>query len=97
VPKFKHRVAVHRGEFVYYVAPAAALHLLDSRLATIRQKRRKVISAIELTAGANGLSQGRIGLEELGLQPGSFGIGIDQLESGRCYRHNNPWHQVVAA
>ena len=95
--KFKRRVAVHRGESVYYVAAAQALHLLNARLATVRQKRVKVISAIELTTGANGFSQGRVRSDELGLQPGSFGIGIERLESGRCYRHNNPWHEVVPA
>jgi hypothetical protein len=95
LPKFKHRVAVYRGASVYYVGPAAALHLLDSHLATVRQKAAKVIAELELTAAANGCEQGQVGADRLGLRPGSFGIAVEQLESSRCYSHRNPWEQVV--
>jgi hypothetical protein len=94
--KFKHRIAVYRGASIHYVAPAAAEHLLDSGLAVVRQKHAKVIAEIELTAAANGLEQGQVGADQLGLRPGSFGIREETLPSGLwCYAHRKPWHEVV--
>jgi hypothetical protein len=95
LPKFKHRVAVYRGASVYYVGPAAALHLLDSHLATVRQKAAKVIAEIELTAAASGHEQGQVGADQLGLRPGSFGIRVEQLDAGRCFSHNYSWPEVA--
>jgi hypothetical protein len=86
VRRFKRRIAVHRGEAVFYAAPASAMHLLDSGLAAIRTKTGKVISAISLTGAATGYVQGQAKLDQLGLQPGSFGIRTEPLDSGhRCY------------
>jgi hypothetical protein len=94
-PKFRHRVAVYRNASVYYVAPAAAQHLLASGLAVVRQKAAKVIAEIELTRAATGYQQGQVGADQLGLRPGSFGIRTEVLDSGRCFAHNNPWHEVA--
>ena len=94
--RFKRRIAVHRGEAVFYAAPATAMHLLDSGLAAIRTKTGKVISAISLTGAAIGWVQGQARLDQLGLQPGSFGIRTETLDSGhRCYQHRNAWDGVI--
>jgi len=94
--RFKRRIAVHRGEAVFYAAPATAMHLLDSGLAAIRTKMGDVISAISLTSAAIGWVQGQAKLDRLGLQPGSFGIRTESLDSGhRCYRHGNAWDGVI--
>ena len=96
VRRFKRRIAVHRGEAVYYTAPAAVMHLLDSGLATIRAKTGKLISAINLTGEASGYEQGQAELDQLGLRPGSFGIRTEYLDSGyRCYQHRNAWDGVI--
>ena len=96
VRRFKRRIAVHRGEAVFYAAPAAAMHLLDSGLATIRAKTGKLISAINLTAEATGFEQGQAKLDQLGLRPGSFGIRAEHLDSGhQCYQHRNAWDGVI--
>jgi hypothetical protein len=94
--RFKRRIAVHRGEAVYYVAPAAAMHMLDSGLAAIRTKAGEVISAISMTGAAIGWEQGQARLDQLGLQPGSIGIRTEILDSGhRCYQHRNAWDGVI--
>ena len=94
--RFKRRIAVHRGEAVFYAAPATAMHLLDSGLAAIRNKMGEVISAISLTGAAIGWVQGQAKLDQLGLQPGSFGIRTESLDSGhRCYQHRNAWEGVI--
>jgi hypothetical protein len=96
VRRFKRRIAVHRGEAVFYRAPAAAMHLLDSGLATVRTKTGKLISAINLTAEATGFVQGQAKLDQLGLRPGSFGIRSEYLDSGhRCYQHRNAWDSLI--
>ena len=97
VRRFKRRIAVHRGEaLLFYAAPAAVMHLLDSRLATVRAKKGKAICAIDLTAEATGLVLGHIDLDRLGLRPGSFGIRREYLDSGyRCYQHRNAWDGVI--
>jgi hypothetical protein len=96
VRRFKRRIAVHRGEAVFYAAPAAVMHLLDSGLATIRAKTGKLISAVDLTAEATGFVQGQAELNQLGLRPGSFGVRTEYLDSGyRCYQHRNAWDSVI--
>jgi hypothetical protein len=96
VRRFKRRIAVHRGEAVFYVAPAAAMHMLDAGLAAIRTKAGEVISAISMTGAAIGWVQGQADLDRLGLQPGSFGIRTEGLDSGhRCYQHRNAWDGVI--
>jgi hypothetical protein len=96
VRRFKRRIAVHRGEAVYYEAPAAAMHMLDSGLAAIRTKTGEVISAINLTGAAIGWEQGQAKLDQLGLQPGSIGIRTETLDSGHwCYQHRNAWDGVI--
>jgi len=83
-------VRVHRGEASYYVAPAAAEHLLHAGLATVRQKHQKVIANIELTREAIGWQSGQIAADQLGLRPGSFGIRVEHFPSGtQCYAHND--------
>jgi hypothetical protein len=96
VRRFKRRIAVHRGEAVFYVAPAAAMHTLDAGLAAIRTKAGEVISAISMTGAAIGWVQGQEKLDRLGLQPGSIGIRIESLDSGhRCYQHRNAWDGLI--
>jgi hypothetical protein len=96
VRQLKRRIAVHRGEAVYYTAQAAAMHLLDSGLATVRTKTGKAISAIDLTAEATGFVLGQVELDRLGLRPGSYGIRTENLDSGhRCYQHRNAWDGVI--
>jgi hypothetical protein len=96
VRRFKRRIAVHRGEALFYAAPAAVMHLLDSGLATVRAKKGKAICAIDLTAEATGFVQGQAKLDQLGLRPGSFGIRTEYLDSGyRCYEHRNAWDGVI--
>jgi len=95
--RFAHRVAVHRGAAVYYKSSAAAEHLVDSGLATVRKKASKVITEIELTNAATGYIQGQVQANQLGLRPGSFGIRVETFPSGVfCFNHRNPWHQVSA-
>ena len=94
--RFAHRVAVHRGAAVYYKSSAAAEHLLDSGLATVRKKASKVITEIELTNAAVGYIQGQVRADQLGLRPGSFGIRVETFPSGlSCFNHRNPWHEVA--
>jgi len=95
--KFVRKVAVHRGAALYYQTPAAAEHLLNAGLATVRQKTARVISAIELTSLAVGYIQGQVAANKLGLRPGSFGIRVESFPSGVfCFDHRNPWHEVAA-
>ena len=94
--RFAHRVAVHRGFAVEYKSSAAAAHLLDSGLATVRKKVSKTITEIELTNLATGYVQGQARANQLGLRPGSFGIRVETFPSGVfCFDHRNPWHQVA--
>jgi hypothetical protein len=93
--RFAHRVAVHQGFAVFYKPPAAAQHLIDSGLAKVRRKAAKVIVEIELTSAATGYMQGQVGLNCLGLRPGSFGIQVERYESGRCFAHRYCWASVV--
>jgi hypothetical protein len=77
-------------------APAAATHLLDSGLAIIRTRTGEAISAIGLTGAAIGWVQGQARLDQLGLQPGSFGIRTESRDSGhRCYQHRKAWDGVI--
>jgi hypothetical protein len=96
--RFKRRVAVYRGGGeLYYAAPAAAAHLLDSGLATVRQKSSKVIGEIQLGGAADGNAGGRVELDRLELRPGSYGIRREHLElSGHlCFSHRRPWDEVI--
>ena len=94
--KMAHRVAVYRGAAVYYRAPAAAQHLLDAGLATVRKRVARVITEIELNAAASGYRQGQARVDRMGLQPGSFGIRIETFPSGvSCFAHGNAWNKVV--
>jgi hypothetical protein len=98
--RFKRRVAVYRGaEDVFYAAPAAAAHLLDAGLATVRQKSAKVIGEILLGGAADGSACGRIDISRLELRPGSFGIRREHLEvSGHlCFSHRRSWDEVIRA
>jgi DUF1680 family protein len=96
--KMAHRVAVYRGASVFYRAPAAAQHLLDSQLATVRKRVAKVITEIELAPEATGYMQGQVRADQLGLRAGSFGIRVETFPSGlSCFDHRNVWEQVVPA
>lgn len=94
--RMAHRVAVYRGASVYYRAPAAAQHLLDARLATVRKRVAKVITEIELAPAAIGYIQGQVRADQLGLHAGSYGIRVETFPSGlSCFDHRNVWDQVV--
>jgi hypothetical protein len=92
--RLAHRVAVYRGQAMFYKSSAAAAHLLDAGLATVRKKASKAITEIELTTAATGYIQGQVRIEQLGLRAGSFGIAIERLASGRCFRHRHYWPQL---
>jgi hypothetical protein len=94
--KFRHRVAVHRADFVAYAAPALAAYLLDTGRAIVLWRQSKVITAIRLNARADGNIEDRIALQELGLQPGSFGIRVETFSNGLwCYGHKHPWDELL--
>ena len=94
--KFRHRVAVHRADFVTYAAPALAAYLLDSGRATVLWRQSKVITAIKLTVLADGRIEQRVDLTQLGLRPGSFGIQVEIFPNGLwCYGHNHHWDELL--
>jgi len=93
--RFSHRVAVFRGASVIYKTSAAAEHLLDSGLATVRKTASRTITELEFTAAATGWRQGQVRPNQLGLHSGSFGIRVEAFASGVfCFNHRNPWYQV---
>jgi hypothetical protein len=95
--RFAHRVAVYRGgsAAMFYKSSAAAAHLIDAGLATVRKKASKAIIEIELTNAATGYVQGQVRIEQLGLRPGSFGIQIERFASSRCFAHRDHWPQLL--
>jgi hypothetical protein len=81
---------------VYYKSAAAAAHLVQSGLATVRRKAAGIVMEIDLTNFAIGYIQGQVALNRLGLHPGSFGIRTETFPSGVfCYEHRNAWEQVA--